>query len=414
MAKNGKPNINRLSNGNWQIDWGRSIPKVKDPRSSKAGKWVSRRSQFRKEHEAKQFVAEVLQESREFNKVLTLDQTQRMDWLEARRVLDDAGLKGMSVGDVTKEWLVTFSDKKKSCRLVDAFEKWEKEELKKVQDENLSKKNVGDLNTAKATLLPFFGESLHTVAEKGHDIMDHVSSHWSNTQTKKNHLNKAGKFFYWCISHGLVEKNPFPALLKKLPRISREVEAYTIDEAKSIMDAAYKTNSEYGLLAYYAIALFAGCRPSEIKGLNWNMIILGDEEPHLTVSAAKTKKNKSPRLVDLRENAVAWLSLCDRSEPIVPTGFSKRRRKLLSEAGVYDMDASKAKKMKQADKPRHTFGTFYYGLTKDVGDTTYQMGNSEKVFQAHYRAAGIPKSKAEKYFSISPMPSKNKVVPMVG
>ena len=78
------------------------------------------------------------------------------------------------------------------------------------------------------------------------------------------------------------------------------------------------------------------------------------------------------------------------------------------------MDASKAKKMKQADKPRHTFGTFYYGLTKDVGDTTYQMGNSEKVFQAHYRAAGIPKSKAEKYFSISPMPSKNKVVPMVG
>ena len=409
MAKSKRVNIRQLSNGKWQVDWGRNYPKVKDPRPEKKGRMVGRRSQHANKKAAESYAAEVIAEV-DNGKALSLTTTERIEWHDARKAMDEAGFTNVSISDAVKQWLKL--QPKQTYKLGEVFDQWEADGKAKVEANQRSKRHTEDIRKAKKTLLPFWSELIHEVAEKTHEIVEFVDTSWPVEQTRKNHLTKAGQFFNWAVERDFVTKNPIKTTKSK-PK-ARTPHVYNLVETRRILQAAHRTDQELGLLAYYTIALFAGCRPSEIGRLQWSDIHTDDEEPRISLPASSTGKNKTPRKIPLDDNALQWLALCDRNKSIKPNGFQKRRIKLLTEAEVYSENGSKVEKTKHQDATRHTFGTYLYAKTEDIETVTFRMGNSSKVFLDHYRGAAPTKREAAEYFGIQPQTDGSKLIKFAG
>lgn len=188
----------------------------------------------------------------------------------------------------------------------------------------------------------------------------------------------------------------------------RDVDAIgilTVENASKLLSEA-SARSEMGLLPGLALRLFCGLRTTEVARLDWSEVRWLEAKPFVHIPAGKAKKRRI-RLVDIPENAVAWLKQCNppKTGRVVPgSGTVKNYCKHLSRLAKLA-----AVKMSNNDT-RHSFGSYHYALHGDAVRTSTQMGHKQgdDTLFSHYRQL-VTKETAEAYFGLRPTASDAKV-----
>ena len=178
--------------------------------------------------------------------------------------------------------------------------------------------------------------------------------------------------------------------------LSKPVTILTPDQAASLLKTA-KRDEGHPLLAYVALALFAGLRTRELQQLTWANIHLDTARPVIEVTAEQAKTRRR-RIVTVRPNLLGWLQFArqDATEAIIPydpatNAFWDKRDALRKAAGLNDWPRNVL---------RHSFGSYLLASTHDENLTAAQMGNSPDIIVKHYREMVRPEA-AERYWKIS-------------
>jgi integrase len=112
------------------------------------------------------------------------------------------------------------------------------------------------------------------------------------------------------------------------------------------------------------------------------------DDRHVVVAGLHAKTRRR-RIVDLTENAVAWLRLdANRTGPVCPKNFTARWERL--------RDKAKATPWPH-DGLRHTFASMHYAEHQNESLLKAQLGHAgrEDVLFSHYRALKTRKEAAE-------------------
>jgi integrase len=247
-----------------------------------------------------------------------------------------------------------------------------------------------------------------------------AASNPSTFNTRRKHLVS---FFSDCQRHKLIAENP--ALLIKKQKVPVDIRILTPEEAQRLLLGTYTAFSDpaigSSMRAYYALSLFAGVRPDEIKKLRWSDITLFPSAPrtvewtHLDLDkgdslfvSEKAAKTKEARSVPIFPNLREWLLTCpDRTGPVIPdVNNSLMLKGRCSAAFKYRFDVSRkkagfARETWPKDVLRHCYGSYLLALTHNRAQLATLMGNSEDVIRSHYRRH-VSSDAATAFFSIMP------------
>jgi integrase len=209
--------------------------------------------------------------------------------------------------------------------------------------------------------------------------------------TRKKHCQYLKNFFNWCIAEGYCRTNPTKTVKIKIPET--EITIFTPEQVEKLMRLCEEHYPS--LLGYYALCVFGGLRPSEAERVTYTHLHFEGKE----VWVQKEGKTGSRRFV-LRNTDTLWVWLnhikaTRPDEPLNPTsnhyGLQKNVRSKLKESGIFWAQ----------DVLRHTFGTNYYNLTKDLNLVSHDMGNTPEVCRNHY-VREISQADRLKFWAIQP------------
>jgi integrase len=189
--------------------------------------------------------------------------------------------------------------------------------------------------------------------------------------------------FSFCCDRKYCVENAASAVTRaKEP--GKDAEVFSVEDARRLLAA-----SSPDMLPYWAIGLFAGLRPSEIRHLQWSDIDFDDAL--IVVRSGKTGRK---RFVHMQPNLVAWLTPYRRREGKVvsPVNFRRQYAQDKVAAGLTDWPINAM---------RHSFGSYWLAQFNDINALAVQMGNSPEVIEKHYRKAVRPKE-AHRYWAITP------------
>ncbi len=208
-----------------------------------------------------------------------------------------------------------------------------------------------------------------------------------SVQTRRNRRSVLSRFGSWLVDTGRMSANPCAGV--RIPRPGYRPAAppavLTAAEAGALLEACAVPEYRHGL-GHVVLTLLCGLRPSEAERLTWGEIALERGE----IAVLGRKRGSKSRVVTLQAAAVAWLATLDRAEP--PGRYF--RKTILSawrDAGLTHSQ----------DICRHTYASMRAASGIPVSQLAAEMGNSERVIHAHYRAAVSP-SEAHAFFKLMP------------
>lgn len=226
------------------------------------------------------------------------------------------------------------------------------------------------------------------------DIDGWLTANIETLGTRRKYLRVFHAFFKFIGIAYQQPKNPTEAVyLDPGETDQSEVEAYSIKEVKSLLDAASKDAAATRIVPILAIGFFAGLRPSEIGGLDWANVDLSQKSIRVTPATAKRRRQ---RFVEISDNLAAWLVPYCRSQGAVAPPlitFRRDRDDVIKVANVRWL----------RDGLRHTYGTYHLAAFGDPLKTATEMGhrgNTDLVYQ-HYRKL-VTKDEALKFWEILP------------
>lgn len=149
-----------------------------------------------------------------------------------------------------------------------------------------------------------------------------------------------------------------------------------------------------------ALGAFAGLRPEESARTTWKMVDF--ERRHVDLPAEITKDGER-RIVDLADNLIEWLLMCDkRGSRLLPANF-RRKRWALSRAMGWEEWPD--------DILRHSFGSYHLAKHRNAALTAEQMGHKNaRMLYAHYREVVKDASDVEFYWSLTPSTGSDNVI----
>lgn len=196
-------------------------------------------------------------------------------------------------------------------------------------------------------------------------------------------LRNLSPFFAWCVKRGLSAENPC-VLVSRAKVVQSAPQVLSVEEAESVMRVA-SSCANANIASYFAIALFAGVRPDEIRRLRKDDFRNG----HIILSAAITK-TADARTVRIRQNLEQWLHAFppENLASVTPTVLHRFRTKV-------SVNWS-------SDCCRHSFAIYAYEQSHDAVSVASEMGHAgTAVFFRHYRALASP-GDGDRFFSITP------------
>jgi integrase len=203
--------------------------------------------------------------------------------------------------------------------------------------------------------------------------------------TRKNYRTQLVMLFNFGKKRGYTARNPAegieaPILDEKIPAI------FTVADCEKLMGAAEEHAPE--MIPYFAIALFAGLRPSETELLHWSNINF--ETKTIKVIPATSKKRRQ-RFVDMSDNLVAWL---------LP--HARRNEQLTYSRKAFERTRKKAKVQWASDILRHSYGSYHLAQHENAAKTSLQMGHRDvDILFNHYRDL-VMREDAAKFWAIAP------------
>lgn len=233
------------------------------------------------------------------------------------------------------------------------------------------------------------------------DVEAVVFSKGIGARTQVNNRLALSAFFGWCQKQRYCQSNP-----------AREVEPPEVDagepvvlslvEVRKLLSAA-RVVKDGKLVPYVALAVFCGIRPTELARISWKDISLDDKT--VTIQG-KHAKMRSRRIVDISDNAVAWLTPFAVSRPpIRPQNFRKDFDRVKELAG-FDQPP-KGEKPKPGVKPwvqdsmRHSAISAHLRFHGDEGRTASWAGNSMDVCHRSYKGL-MSADDAREFWDITP------------
>ena len=230
--------------------------------------------------------------------------------------------------------------------------------------------------------------------------------------TRRNYLGDVGALFGWAIKEGLASRSPHVGIPKAVLPES-EISVFRAEDARVLLEAA-RGNGE--MMAYIVLAMFCGLRPAEVERLDTAAINL---EERTVVVLGNTAKTGQRRVVDLADNALAWLRSVEIPKGKLCRGcWVERWRAFRRRCGwAVGDDKSKGHKaaflkaMKvpitrgpwPADVLRHTFASMHYAQWQDESLLKAQMGHWERAdtLHRHYRAL-TTRAEAAAFWALRP------------
>ena len=208
-----------------------------------------------------------------------------------------------------------------------------------------------------------------------------------SNNTRRTYRLFIGMFFKWVIDEGHITSNPATGI--KFKSDEYQGRWYSPEQTKKLLRHIVETNRD--LVGYFALATFAGLRPTEVARVQWEDF---NEKTHqLFVRKGKTQA----RYVDLEPTALAWMKYhrdnTPQDAPFVNVTNLENRMKVIRTAvfnGGWIQDGL-----------RHGFGTYYKALTKDIEKVADQMGNSVAIVKRHY-ARTIPSDECQEFWALTP------------
>jgi integrase len=289
---------------------------------------------------------------------------------------------GKSIDDATDFYLKHLFTEKKSVPIEQAVE----ELITHARDfRNFSTLYVRDLKYRLGRFAQAFaGRSVASIERS--EIKDWLESLEVGPGTHNTFRRDVRTLFTFCSEEkryradnpakgkGLSAKNP-----------TGEIDILTVEEAGRLIASASPD-----MLAYWAIGLFAGLRPSEIRALQWSAIDF--KQKHIVVHSAKTGRK---RFVRIQPNLLRLLWPCRRrtGKVVSPLNFRKQSRA--------DKAAAKLGERWTQDIMRHSFASYWMANFKNLHALAEEMGNSPKVVVDHYKD-GVPERSAKAFWKIEP------------
>ena len=194
-------------------------------------------------------------------------------------------------------------------------------------------------------------------------------------------------FFNFCLKRGYVSKSPCEGI-EKVTIDQKPPAILTPEQCERLLNTArvFK-NGRY--LPAIVLGLFAGVRSQEINRLNWENVQV--ERGFVEIPALKAK-TRERRIVQLSENAKAWLKLGGQLPPVRQKNWITYVRR---EAGILSWDGNEM---------RHSFASYHLAKHGSADLTATQMGHrSTDMLFKHYREL-VTKEEAERFWSIRPNP----------
>lgn len=193
--------------------------------------------------------------------------------------------------------------------------------------------------------------------------------------------------FSFAVRRGYIQTSPF-AMMERVvvSHRDKEIDIYSPDEARRLMDSAPEDCK-----VPFALLLFAGIRPNELRRLCWGDI--RSDFIHVGTRAAKTAQARN---VDIVPTLAAWIARAGThgpSEAIVPANWRRKFDEVRRKAGLTG----------RPDAARHSFASYLLAATRDENLVRLAMGhsrNSQMLF-VHYRAAAT-REDAAAYWNILP------------
>ena len=172
-----------------------------------------------------------------------------------------------------------------------------------------------------------------------------------------------------------------------------EVEAYTVEEARRILQTASASPLPSKVVPVIALGMFAGLRPAEVQGLDWADVSLAARRVRVSPETAKRRR---ARYVDMSDNLIEWLApYAQESGPVAPPLITYRRER------ARIMEAAGCTLLK--DGFRHSFGTYHLAAFEDPAKTALAMGhrsNQDIVF-TNYRKL-VTREEGQTFWQIRP------------
>jgi integrase len=214
--------------------------------------------------------------------------------------------------------------------------------------------------------------------------IESVLGTYKNLRSKRTFRAIVSMFFRWAVRHHYCLENPCDRL-DKLPTEMSQIVALSLEESKRLLGASMLLQ-DGAAAAPFAIGMFAGLRPSEIRDLNPSDIL----KDKIRVSGGKMRR-KLKRSVPIPPVLAAWL----KEYPFkgLPKGWDYKRKAIKK--------ATKAEKW-VSDILRHTSITFQTERDRDEARTAFNCGTSIEMMNRHYRDSIDSDAVVQEFWSMTP------------
>lgn len=216
-------------------------------------------------------------------------------------------------------------------------------------------------------------------------------------RTRINYSVKVSQLYNYAIKHNWADANLAEKVSRPEPE-DKEPGILTVKQADALLESA----TEFGLLPYVALGLFAGLRSAEVQRLDWSAVKLGERA---IIIGAEVAKKRMRRVVEITDALADWLApyVMERG-PVVSLDHLRER---------FDALRKKAKITPWPDNAlRHSFGSYHLAAHGDAIKTAGLMGHRDPgVLHNHYKAL-VTKAEAERFWALRPATPAANVVPM--
>ncbi|HVS52900.1 MAG TPA: hypothetical protein VHD62_11155 [Opitutaceae bacterium] len=266
------------------------------------------------------------------------------------------------------------------------------------------------LRDYEATLTDFVAFAANKVSNV-HDattgiVLDFLESRKVGAKRWNNLRGDLSAFFEWCKTppRQWTRENPVVPVKKfKVVRSVPEIESAA--RLKDLFAFLETYTGDYGmpqpagfLVPYFALATFAGLRPSVVEGEIFKIGQLADVSKVIDLDLGVIRvtphlaKTKDVRQITIQPNMRQWLlNYPVRDFPICVPNLKVHVTNVRERWGLKGKD----------DVLRHTFISMHVAKFKSVGEAALQAGNSEAMLKRHYLNL-VSESEAAEFWSIVP------------
>lgn len=216
---------------------------------------------------------------------------------------------------------------------------------------------------------------------------------WS-ARTKSGALGHLRSLYAWGRepAQGHASLDPSAGMTIKAD-VPEEIGTLTVGQCERLLKAAMH---EPRMMPYLVLGMFCGLRRAEIQRLTWDAV---DLDERTVIVGARISKTRQRRVVDLPENAVAWIMAAGdetrgRTARVAPANLKEKWPEFWPKCGLLAWPNNGL---------RHTFASMHYAMWQDEAKLQAQMGHeSANMLHQHYRALKTRKE-AEKFWALAPM-----------